>query len=98
VNHRTVLLVVTMLSRSLLAVDTALMIIYTSMLYPTANRGLGVGVCISVSRVGIVLGPFIFQTLFVQAYFYGIVLNIGILLLAFTSTALLPSRSSVTLG
>jgi hypothetical protein len=79
-------------------VDTTLVIIYSSLLYPTANRSLGVGVCISFSRMGMVVGPFIFETLLVQAYFYGILLNIGILLLAFTATALLPSRSSDTLG
>ncbi len=97
-KERSALLVVAMLSRSLLAIAVTVVIIYTSLLYPTANRSLGVGFCISIGHVGMVLGPFIFETLFAHAYFYGIVFNIGILLLGFIATTLLPSRSSATLG
>ena len=97
-DQRIIFFVVTMLSRSLTMIDTTLILIFGSLLYPTANRSLGVGFCISFSRIGMLIGPFIFEILFVQAFSYGILLNIGILFLAFTSTALLPSRSSDTLG
>jgi hypothetical protein len=97
-NQRTALLVVTMLSRSLLMASATLVVVYASLLYPTENRSIGVGACVSMQgRVGVVLGPFIFVTLFEQAYFYGIVFNIGILLLGFVAVTLLPSRSSATL-
>jgi MFS family permease len=97
-KERSALLVVTMLSRSLVVTAVSVVVIYTSLLYPTANRSLGVGFCISIGHVGMVLGPFIFETLFAHAYSYGIVFNIGILLLGFIATTLLPSRSSATLG
>ena len=93
-NERTALLVVTMLSRSLVMTLVTVFYIYASLLYPTENRSIGVGACISMARVGMLLGPFIFVTLFEQAYFYGIVFNIGMLLLGLIATALLPSRSS----
>ena len=97
-NQRTALLVVTMLSRSLLMASATLVVVYASLLYPTENRSIGVGACVSMGRVGVVLGPFIFVTLFEQTYFYGIVFNIGILqLLGFVAVILLPSRSSATL-
>ena len=93
-NQRTALLVVTMLSRSLLMASATLVIVYASLLYPTENRSIGVGACVSMGRIGMLLGPFIFVTLFAEAYFYGIVFNIGILLLGFVAIILLPSRSS----
>ncbi|CAB3981139.1 synaptic vesicle 2-related -like [Paramuricea clavata] len=92
-NQRTVLLIVTMLSRSLAMSCTTLVVIYASLLYPTENRSIGVGACFSIGRIGMLLGPFIFVTLFAEAYFYGIVFNIGILLLGFVAIILLPSRS-----
>ena len=58
-----------------------------------ADLFIGVGACVSMGRIGMLLGPFIFVTLFEQAYFYGIVFNIGILLLEFVAIILLPSRS-----
>ena len=93
-NQRTALLIVTMLSRSLAMSSTTLVIVYASLLYPTENRSIGVGACFSIGRIGMLLGPFIFVTLFAEAYFYGIVFNIGILLLGFVAIILLPSRSS----
>ena len=93
-NQRTVLLIVTMLSRSLANISTTFVTVYASLLYPTENRSIGVGACVSMGRIGMLLGPFIFVTLFEQAYFYGIVFNIGILLLGFVAIILLPSRSS----
>ncbi len=97
-KHRTVFLVVVMLSRSAAMSGTTLIFIYASLLYPTANRSLGVGVCVSAGRVGMVLGPLIFEALFAHAFYYGIVLNLGIVLLTFIATVLLPSRSSATLS
>jgi hypothetical protein len=97
-NERTALLVVTMLSRSLVMALVSVFYIYASLLYPTENRSIGVGACVSMGRVGMLLGPFTFVTLFEQAYFYGIVFNIGMLLLGFIATALLPSRSTATLS
>ena len=92
-NRRTVLLVVTMLSRSVGMSAVTLFLIYASLLYPTANRGIGVGACTCVSRMGMMLGPFIFETVLVETYFYGIVFNIAVLLMGFTAAMLLPSRS-----
>jgi MFS family permease len=97
-NERTALLVVTMLSRSLVMALVTVFYIFASLLYPTENRSIGVGACVSMGRVGMLLGPFTFVTLFEQAYFYGIVFNIGMLLLGFIATALLPSRSTATLS
>ena len=96
-NQRTALLVVTMLSRSLLSGSITMIYVYASLLYPTENRSIGVGACASIGHVGMAIGPLIFVTLFEQAYFYGIVLIIGMLLLGFIATALLPSRSSAIL-
>jgi hypothetical protein len=93
-NQRTALLIVTMLSRSFANISTTFVAVYASLLYPTENRSIGVGACVSMGRIGMLLGPFIFVTLFEQAYFYGIVFNIGILLLGFVAIILLPSRSS----
>ena len=92
-NRRIVLLVVTMLSRSVGMSAVTLILIYASLLYPTANRGIGVGACTCVARMGMMLGPFIFETVLVEAYFYGIVFNIAVLLMGFTAAMLLPSRS-----
>ena len=96
-NQRTVLLIVTMLSRSVGISAVTLFVIYASLLYPTANRciAIGVGACASVCHMGVLLGPFIFETIFSQAYFYGIVLNIAVLLTGFLATVLLPSRGTV---
>ena len=96
-NQRTALLVVTMLSRSLVVSTIGVIFVYASLLYPTENRSIGVGACFSIGHVGMLLGPFIFETLFEQAYFYGIVSNIGIAVFVFIAIALLPSRSSATL-
>jgi MFS family permease len=93
-NQRTALLIVTMLSRSFANISTTFVAVYASLLYPTENRSIGVGACVSMGRIGMLLGPFIFVTLFEQAYFYGIVFNIGTLLLGFVAIILLPSRSS----
>ena len=93
-NRRVALLVVTMLSRSLVMSATTLILIYASLLYPTANRGIGVGACAFVGRVGVLLGPFAFETVFFQAYFYCIVFNIAVLLMGFLATVLLPSRNA----
>ena len=93
-NHRAALLIVTILCRSLLLATISVMIIYISLLYPTANRSLGVGFCVSVGHIGMVLGPFIFEAFFTPRYLYGIVFNIGILFLGLIATVLLPSRSS----
>ncbi|CAB3981137.1 synaptic vesicle 2-related -like [Paramuricea clavata] len=92
-NQRTALLIVTMLSRSLANISTTFVAVYAALLYPTENRSIGVGACVSMARSGMLLGPFIFVTLFAEAYFYGIVFNIGILLLGFVAILLLPSRS-----
>ena len=75
-KHRIVLLVLTMISRSLLVSLTTSLWAYTSLLYPTANRSIGVGVCVSMGRCGMVLGPFIFVTFFERSYLYGNVYNI----------------------
>ena len=98
VNQRTALLVVTVLTRSLLMSAVTVVLVYASLLYPTVHRSIGVGACASVGRVGMALGPFIFEAVFVQAFFYGTVFNIGVLLLGFTVTALLPSRTSAVLS
>lgn len=94
VSERTALLIVTIMCRSLLMSETTALFIYASLLYPTENRGIGIGTCLSVGRMGTLLGPFIFETLFVRAYFNEIVFNIGILLLGSIATALLPSHSA----
>ncbi|XP_028402682.1 synaptic vesicle 2-related protein-like [Dendronephthya gigantea] len=94
VSQRTALLIVTMLSRSLLMSETTALFIYASLLYPTENRGIGVGTCLSGGRMGTLVGPFIFETLFERAYHNGIVFSIGILLLGSIATALLPSHSA----
>ena len=93
-NQRTVLLIVTMLSRSLVMSTVTLILIYASLLYPTANRFIGVGACAFVGRIGMTLGPFIFEAFFSEAYFYSIVFNIAVLLTGFLATVLLPSRSA----
>ena len=93
-NQRIVLLVVTMLSRSMGNLATTLILIYASLLYPTANRGIGVGACSCIGRIGMLLGPFIFETVFSQAYFYSIVFNIVLIFTGFLATMLLPSRSA----
>ena len=97
-NKRTALLVFMMLSRSLLMSSVTVVFVYASLLYPTTHRSIGVGACASMGRLGMALGPFIFETVFVEAFFYGIVFNIGMLLLGFTATALLPSRSNAILS
>ena len=97
-KQRAALLAVTILCRSLLLASLSVVVVYVSMLYPTANRSLGVGFCLSTGHVGMVLGPFIFEALFTSTYLYGIVFNIGILMSGLLATVLLPSRSSATLG
>ena len=97
-KHKVALLVVTMLSRSLVVSAVNVFYVYASLLYPTETRSIGVGVCFSMGHVGMVLGPFIFETLFDQAYIHGILSNIGILLIGLISVALLPSQSRYTLG
>ena len=92
-NQRILLLVVAMLSRSFTS-GTTLVMIYASLLYPTANRGFGVGACLCVGRMGVLLGPFIFETVLSRAYFYATVFNIAVLLTGFSATVLLPSRSA----
>ena len=86
VSHRTPLLIFTMLSRSLVATDKYLLVQLVSLLYPTEIRSIGTGTCVSVGRIGIILGPFIFETWFAKNYFYGIVFNIAILSASFIAT------------
>ncbi|XP_028396874.1 putative transporter SVOPL [Dendronephthya gigantea] len=94
VTQRMPLLIVTMLSRSLLMTDATLIVLFTSLIYPTENRSIGAGTCFSVGRIGTLLGPFIFETLYAKAYFKGIVFNITILAVAFVATVLLPSHGA----
>ncbi|XP_028396873.1 synaptic vesicle 2-related protein-like [Dendronephthya gigantea] len=94
VTQRMPLLIVMMLSRSFLMADTTLIVILASLIYPTENRSIGVGTCFSVGRIGTLLGPFIFETLYAEAYFKGIVFNITILPVAFVATVLLPSHGA----
>ena len=91
-NQRILLLVVTMLSRGLTMSGTTLVMIYASLLYPTANRCFRVGACLCVGRMGMLLEPFIFETVLSQAYFYATVFNMAVLLTGFSATVLLPSR------
>ena len=93
-NERILLLVVTTLSRSLTMSATTLILIFVSLLYPTANRCIAVGACMSFGRIGMMAGPFIFETVFSQTYFYGTIFNIAILTIGFLATALLPSHSA----
>ncbi|XP_028396765.1 synaptic vesicle 2-related protein-like [Dendronephthya gigantea] len=94
VNHGMPLLIVTMLSRSFLVTNATLMPLFASLVYPTENRGIGVGTCVCVGNIGTILGPFIFETFFAQEYFNGIVFNVAILSVTFIATVLLPSPSA----
>ena len=94
VNQRMPLLIVTMLSRSLLVTIVTLTVFFVSLVYPTENRSIGLGTCFSVGRIGTLLGPFIFEAFFAEAYFKGIILNIAILSVAFVAIVLLPSRGA----
>ncbi|XP_028414340.1 synaptic vesicle 2-related protein-like [Dendronephthya gigantea] len=94
VNHRMPLLIATMLSRGFLVTNTCLMPLYTSLVYPTENRSIGVGVCACVGSIGTILGPFIFETFFAQKYLNGIVFNLVILSVTIIATVLLPSQSA----
>ncbi|CAB3999318.1 synaptic vesicle 2-related -like [Paramuricea clavata] len=58
-NQKTVLLVGTMLSRSLVVSTIAVVYVYASLLYPTENRSIAVGACVSMGRVAMVAGPFV---------------------------------------
>ncbi|XP_028396648.1 synaptic vesicle 2-related protein-like [Dendronephthya gigantea] len=93
VNQRIPLLMVTMISRSLLATDTTLLLLFVSLVYPPEIRSIGAGTCASAGRIGIILGPFIFETWFAKEYFYGIVFNVVILSVALIATVLLPLHS-----
>ncbi|XP_028396761.1 synaptic vesicle 2-related protein-like [Dendronephthya gigantea] len=94
VNHGMPLLIVTMLSRGFLATNTCLMPLFASLVYPTENRGIGVGTCVCVGSIGTILGPFIFETFFAQKYCNGIVFNLVILSVTIVATVLLPSQSA----
>ncbi|XP_028396766.1 synaptic vesicle 2-related protein-like [Dendronephthya gigantea] len=94
VNQEMPLFIVTMLSRSFLATNTAPVALFASLVYPTENRSIGVGICVCVGRMGTILGPFIFETFFAQEYFNGIIFNLAILSVTFIATVLLPSQSS----
>ena len=93
-NQRTLLLVFTMLSRSLVNCVQTVFLIFASLLYPTENRSIGIGVCVTVNRAGMLLGPFLFETLIQKSYDVAIVFNIVFLFLGLVSTAFLPSCSS----
>ena len=94
VNQRVPLLMVTMISRSLLLSDISLLVTCVSRVYPTEIRGVGTSACVFVGRIGVLLGPFIFETWFAKEYFYGTVFNIAILSVSFLATVLLPSQSA----
>ena len=93
VNQRMPLLIVTMLSRSLLMTGTTLIVLFAALVYPAENRSIGVGTCFSFGRIGTILGPFIFEALFAEAYLRGIILNLTISV-AFVATVLLPSHGA----
>ena len=92
VDQRISLLVVTMISRSLLASGIALLLVFASSAYPTEIRSIGAGICTSVGRIGLLLGPFIFETWFAKEYFYGIVFNAAISSVSIMAVVLLPSQ------
>ena len=91
VNQRIPLLIVSMISRSLLTTDVSLLIVFVSLVCPTEIRSIGTGTCVSAGRIGIILGPFIFETCFAKNYFYGTVFNVAILFVSLIATILLPT-------
>ncbi|XP_028396646.1 synaptic vesicle 2-related protein-like [Dendronephthya gigantea] len=93
VNQRLTLLVVTMMSRSLLLSDITLLIVFMSLVYPAENRSIGTGTCVTIGRIGIIVGPFIFETWFAKKYFYGTVFNVAIIFVSFIATILLPTHA-----
>jgi MFS family permease len=96
-KNKAVLLVLTMLSRSLVVSAVNVFYVYISLLYPTETRSIGVGVSFSTGHIGMIIGPFIFETIFDKDYYGGILSNIGVLVIGLISTALLPSHRSDTL-
>uniref|UniRef100_A0AAY5EKW7 SVOP-like n=1 Tax=Electrophorus electricus TaxID=8005 RepID=A0AAY5EKW7_ELEEL len=54
------------LLRSLIAVNSNVVYIYTAEVYPTSVRATGMGLCTSFSRIGDIIAPFIAQVLFIQ--------------------------------
>ena len=75
-----------------MASQLTLTLIYISEVYPTAIRGIGMGISFSVGRTGMIVGPFIAQTLFQKTYFIGALVNFCSLVLALVAIACLPFR------
>ncbi|XP_028415153.1 putative transporter SVOPL [Dendronephthya gigantea] len=92
VNRRIPLLIITMLSRGFLATGVSLLNVFVSLVYPTEIRSVGSGTCVTAGRIGILLGPFIFETWFAKKYFYGTVFNVAVIFALFISTVLLPTQ------
>lgn len=88
-----VLLIFVTLVRSCMMCLTTLIFIYTSDIYPTTCRGIGTGIAYSIGRIGMIVGPFISQTVFQKAYYIGILVNAGSLVFVLIAVVFLPSRS-----
>lgn len=93
-NERTAFFLMTMITRSLAMTASALCVIFIPLLYPTETRALGLGVCASFGRVGMMSGPFLFETYFQQFLARSIVYNIGMTLIAILGIILLPSPTN----
>ena len=92
-NYKTTAVILLALSRGCMASQLTLTLIYISEVYPTAIRGIGMGISFSVGRTGMIVGPFIAQTLFQKTYFIGALVNFCSLVLALVAIACLPFRS-----
>ncbi|XP_028417043.1 putative transporter SVOPL [Dendronephthya gigantea] len=77
------LLIVTMISRDLMLSDIALLTTCVSRVYPTEIRSLGTSACVFAGRIGLIFGPFIFETWFSKDHFYGTVFTTVILSVLF---------------
>lgn len=86
-NYEITVLVLMILTRGTLLCQGTLIFIYTTEVYPTTTRGVGMGTAYSMSRIGMIAGPFIAQTL---SYFHGTVLNVVSLVLALLTAVVLP--------
>ena len=92
-NYKTTAVILLGLSRGFMESQITLTLIYTSEVYPTAIRGVGMGISFSVGRTGLIVGPFIAQTLFQNTHFIGALVNFCSLVLALVAIACLPFRS-----
>lgn len=86
-KYETTVLVLIILTRGILLCQGTLIFIYTTEVYPTTTRGIGMGTAYSMSRIGMIAGPFVAQTL---SHFHGIILNVVSLVLALLTAVALP--------